>query len=347
MTIKVSVIVPIYNGEAYLSECVESLLSQTLKECEFIFVNDGSTDRSAEIVERYRETDSRITVIYQPNQGVSVARNKGIQAAMGQYIGFVDADDYIDADMFELLYDGACCGNCDVVFSNFISEMDGHEVITQYDIPSDVVLSSSFIRQEVLPALLRTDEWNTVWNKIYRLQILRKNDLKFPEKVALGEDGMFNMLFFSHIQTLKYINYSGYHYREVSGSATRSMGRKDYFSRALEVYESELPECYMDLIDGFKVNQFKSIKLIHSVIANIHIYLKPSSEMGIIAQIRYVRRMIGHQQVQLALPIYYREMGISLDRYKKLIVRQIERKSILGLYFLTAYSRFRNAKNGG
>lgn len=346
MSIKVSIIVPVYNAEAYISQCIESLLNQTLKECQFIIVNDGSTDQSADIIERYRAADSRIIAIHGTNQGVSAARNIGIETACGQYVGFVDADDFVDTDMFERLYKEASYGDCDVVLSNFISEMDGHEVITRYDIPSEVVLTSSFIREEILPQFLRTDEWNTACNKIYRNQLLREYDVKFPLQVALGEDGMFNMLFFSHIKTLLYVDYSGYHYREVAGSATRSISQKNYFLRALEVYESNPPECYIGLIDGARIDQLKSIRLIHSVMAYIHIYLKPTPEISISDQFRYVKKMIIHQQVRYALPIYMKEMEVEMDRYKKLIISLMKRKSIVGLYMLTAYSRFRNGKMG-
>ena len=100
--VNVSVIIPVYNAEKYLKDCIESLLRQTLPELEFIFVNDGSKDTSAQIIASYQATDSRITLINQPNQGVSVARNNGIAAAQGDYIGFVDADDTIDPDFFEM-----------------------------------------------------------------------------------------------------------------------------------------------------------------------------------------------------------------------------------------------------
>ena len=102
--IKLSVVIPVYNAEKHLKACIESLLSQTLAGLEFIFVNDGSQDNSPEIIASYQATDSRITLINQSNQGVSVARNNGIAVAQGEYIGFVDADDTIASDFFEKHY---------------------------------------------------------------------------------------------------------------------------------------------------------------------------------------------------------------------------------------------------
>src|SRR3954470_7921673 len=104
MSIKVSVVIPVYNAEKYITECIESLLNQTLKQCEFIFVNDGSSDNSSQIINEFKKKDNRIILINQENQGVSIARNNGLKAASGEYVGFVDADDYIDCEMYETIY---------------------------------------------------------------------------------------------------------------------------------------------------------------------------------------------------------------------------------------------------
>src|SRR6476646_4070363 len=98
MSQKVSVIIPVYNAGKYITRCIESLLNQTLQECEFIFINDGSIDDSREIIEGYKQVDDRIILINQVNQGVSIARNKGLYLAAGEYVGFVDADDCIEKD---------------------------------------------------------------------------------------------------------------------------------------------------------------------------------------------------------------------------------------------------------
>lgn len=105
--IKVSVIVPVYNVEKYLRECLNSLVNQTLKEIEIICINDGSEDSSLEILNEYASKDSRFVIINQENSGQSVARNKGLDVAKGEYIGFVDSDDWVDLNFFENLYSEA------------------------------------------------------------------------------------------------------------------------------------------------------------------------------------------------------------------------------------------------
>ncbi|SEC07556.1 glycosyltransferase [Paenibacillus sp. GP183] len=342
MSQKVSVIIPVYNAERYIASCLESLLSQTLQECEFIFINDGSKDNSRQIIEKYQRADQRIKLINQENEGVSSARNVGLNEAAGEYIGFVDADDYIEHEMYETLYNAAKQSNCDVVISNFESELEGHKVITRYPFPIETVLKKDFLEEEILPYFLKADNLNTAWNKIYKTEVIKENHIKFPSKVALGEDGIFNMKFFSHANLTKYIDYTGYHYRKVTGSATRNLSEKDYFKRALEVYHLELPEVYDGKTDRVKMRQFKSIKLINSVMSYIHLYFTPTKEVSFGKRYIYVKNMIGNQYVREALPIYYNEIYHSLGRYEKFIADKIRNKSILGLYCAVAYSRVRN-----
>ena len=111
---KVSIIVPIYNVEKYIGKCIESIMNQTLKDIEVILVNDGSTDKSGKIADKYASIDNRIKVIHQKNLGQGVARNKGIEISNGKFIGFVDSDDWIDLDMYERLYNSICENDADI-----------------------------------------------------------------------------------------------------------------------------------------------------------------------------------------------------------------------------------------
>lgn len=343
MEAKVSIIIPVYNAEPYISECIDSLLQQTLAECEFIFINDGSTDKSKEKILHYLQSDPRIKWIDQDNQGVSAARNRGLSVANGEYIGFVDADDYIEKDMYEVLYRAAKEDDCDVVISNFESELEGHKVVTKYPFPIGKLLDSDYIEQEILLYFLKGDSLNTACSKLYKNRVIRAHHVKFPERVALGEDGLFNMQLFRHAAHVTYIDYTGYHYREVAGSATRNISAKDYFGRALEVYMLDIPDEYLGRIDKEKVRQLKSIKLITSVMSYIYVYFSVSNEeLNFWKRFSYVKNMIKNPYVREAFPIYYYEMYRTLGRYEKVIVNMIRRKSTMGLYCATAYSRLRN-----
>lgn len=340
--IKVSVIIPVYNAERYLPYCIESLLSQTLDSCEFIFINDGSDDNSRKIIEEYAERDSRILLTTQSNQGVSAARNKGLDISSGEYIGFVDADDYVEKEMFKTLYNSAKDNNCDAVICNFKSEMEGKKFITNYLFPKNQVLNKDFINQELLPYFIKADNLNSVVNKLYKAELIKMKGLEFPEKVALGEDGLFNMRFFSMAVSTIYIEYAGYHYREVAGSATRNISSKDYFKRSLEVYHFPLPEIYTLKIGNVRIRQLKSIKLVNSVMSYIHVYLKPVKDMSFNKRYKYVKNMISNKDVREALIIYYRELYQSLGRYERFILSMIKWKSFMGIYCAVTYSRFKN-----
>ena len=116
---KVSIIVPIYNSEKYMEKCIDSILNQTLNDIEIILVNDGSTDSSLEIAERYKQRDKRVIIINQINSGPSIARNNGIKIATGKYIGFVDSDDYIEKTMYEKLFEVADNNKVNVAMCNY------------------------------------------------------------------------------------------------------------------------------------------------------------------------------------------------------------------------------------
>ena len=119
-TPKVSIIVPVYNVENYLIDCLDSLINQTLKEIEIILINDGSTDNSLKIINLYAQYDSRIKIIDQENKGPSSARNRGLDVSQGEFISFIDSDDWIDNDFIEKLYLSALNNNCDIATATII-----------------------------------------------------------------------------------------------------------------------------------------------------------------------------------------------------------------------------------
>ena len=338
---KVSIVVPVYNCEEYLDKCITSLINQTLYDCEFIFVNDGSSDNSRDIINKYKLIDNRITLINQENSGVSVARNKGIKVSTGEYIGFVDADDYIELDMFETMYNAAKESDCDVVISNFEEELEGNKNIIKYNFTKNKLLDKDYINKNIIPFFIANDSLNTAWNKIYKNKIIKDNKISFPKGVCLGEDGLFNINVFSNIDIVKYIDYCGYHYREVKGSATRNLYNKDYFEKALEVYNLDILNYCKTNLSREEIYKLKSIKFINSVMSYIYIYLKPNQGIDSTYARKYIKNMISNNHVQEALDIYNQEVPIH-GRYEKVILRGIKRKSWFTLYCTCLYSRIRS-----
>ncbi len=183
--IKVSIIVPVYNVERYLGKCLDSLVNQTLKDIEIICVNDGSTDRSTAILKDYADKDKRIILINQDNAGQSAARNKGIDVAKGEFIGFVDSDDWVDKNYFESLYKQAVRVDADIAVAGVIR-------VTGPKQRKFLTFNDLFVTDNVNLKFELCDvpEKSYIWNKIYKKESLTKIGLKFEEGIIF-EDCIF------------------------------------------------------------------------------------------------------------------------------------------------------------
>ena len=207
--IKISVIIPVYNVEKYIRQCLESVVSQSLKEIEIICINDGSTDNSLKILQEFSQKDKRITVIDKKNEGASIARNIGIEKSQGEYIYFIDSDDWIEIDAIEMLYKK--CNGEDIVYSNLCHYNENTKKIKEEKI-------KCFINEREGKYFLINGEGVGPCNKLYKLSFLKENNLKFLENI-IYEDLEFNFRCFFLSQKVKYVKNIGYNYRmERTGS---------------------------------------------------------------------------------------------------------------------------------
>lgn len=189
---KVTVIVPVYNTEKYLSTCIDSLLGQSYSNIEIILVNDGSKDASQRICEEYARKDSRIRYFTQENKGVSVARNVGLEQATGAFICFVDADDMLRQDTIELAVKHL--GNADLLFMGY-EKMDTNGVITE---ENKEYASVFWNRKEAIDILMEKSEYGYqgyIGNKLFRADIIRKKMIRFTSGIYYNEDRLFNVQF--------------------------------------------------------------------------------------------------------------------------------------------------------
>jgi glycosyltransferase involved in cell wall biosynthesis len=341
MDVKVSIIIPVYNAEKFLGECIESLLNQTIKECEFIFVNDGSKDQSEKIIRNYLQIDKRIILINQENQGVSSARNKGLVAARGEYIGFVDADDFVKEDMYGALYNAAKLGDFDSVLTDFQSERENQFSRHSYPFPKHIPLNKDFITEKLLPYLLEKEDMNTACNKVYKRSIIFNNSIRFPEKMAIGEDGLFNLTFFQKAESFYYINYSGYFYRTVLGSATRNQSSLDHFNKVIEIYNRKELEQFADILGEETLKGMKSRKLVKSILSCIY-QIVSAEEKSTLFKFKYIKSIINHKYVRESLS-YYSPSG----RYEQIFVKMMKNRLSLGILLTALYSYKRNENKGG
>lgn len=221
----ISVVVPIYNAERYLRRCLDSVLAQSYTDWECICVDDGSPDGSGAILDEYAARDGRFRVIHQANAGVSAARNAGLEMARGEWITFVDADDWLASDYLQRLrpseeqsFDLSIVGMYD-----YVSEKSVHEIRHSRLALSD--LSTS----EQLYALVKSPRMTGPWCKLFRRTIIREHNLHFSTDISFGEDKEFVAKYIAHSRSAWVSDYCGYYYRcDVEGSLSRKRPPERY-----------------------------------------------------------------------------------------------------------------------
>lgn len=230
-THKVSIVVPIYNVERYLNECVDSILSQTLKDIEVILVDDGSPDNCGKIVDEYAEKDKRIVAIHQKNSGYSAAVNRGIERASGEYVGIIESDDYIEPDMYELLYENAKKNNTDVtkgLFYFYNPTLEPSEQNKVYENPCGIDLRLAPDKA------FHVTEWphiigfhSSIWSSIYRADFVKK--IKIPETAGASyQDFPFMIEVMCKAKRISVVKKPFVHWRNEpkQGNSTSARGEK-------------------------------------------------------------------------------------------------------------------------
>lgn len=228
----ISIIVPVYNAEKTIKKCVDSVLNQTYKNFELILINDGSKDNSLNILKEYETLDERILVISQENSGVSVTRNKGINEAKGEYIVFVDSDDYIEENALEILVNEIESNDkLDLVISGFYIVKNNNDKFINTISENKTFDNLDFLLNEKLFKFI-----STPWGKVYKSEIIKNNNIQFDKNLSLGEDTIFVLEYLKYIKTVKFINESLYFINETEGSLSRR-NRLDIFENIMIIYD--------------------------------------------------------------------------------------------------------------
>lgn len=230
----ISVIVPVYNAAEYLPACLDSICNQTLQELEIIIVDDGSTDRSGEIADEYAANDTRIHVIHQKNAHLSAARNTGLSVVKGNYVSFIDADDWIDKDMLETMYQMVESKALDLIVTGVCVEYPKENRSYYQRIESYMEARS---REEIKALYFKLKEqclFNYAWNKLYKTSFLKANDFYFAVEPPF-EDESFNMDVFMRAASIGVLPDTPYHYmRYDNGSIVAS-----YKADLLEAFDDK------------------------------------------------------------------------------------------------------------
>lgn len=219
--IKLSIVVPVYNAEEYLEKCLNSLVNQTIKNIEIILVNDGSTDNSLKICERFAQTDSRIKIFNQINSGQSKARNVGLDNASGEYVSFMDSDDWADLDYYEKLVNTAEKHNAEVSCASIIREKKhtkkmriNYKKETEYSQPQAKIDAA------------KSPDMCYVWNKVYKRELIEKLNLRFIEGMIFEDvDFVTRAVYFSN--KIVTVPNTYYHYWANDNSTVKTMRKSD------------------------------------------------------------------------------------------------------------------------
>lgn len=342
--VTISVIIPVYNADKFLERCINSLLSQTLASCEFIFVNDGSTDASLSILERFQQKDSRVKLISQENQGVSEARNNGLKIAQGTYIGFVDADDYVEYNFFDTLYQTAEKHHLDITVCNYFSSQDGTAFTSKAPFKEHAVYESDTIKKDILPYFISHETINSIWNKLYRTSLIKDNAIIFPKGVALGEDGWFNSLCFAKADKVYFLSYAGYHYIDVSGSATRNIVGKNYFQRIEQEYENDYSHLQNEFLDAKEVQYLKAYKYLSKIVSLLHDYHNPQNDINGATRKRLVSELLKSKTTIKIFKDYYKTVFLQKSKYERVVLFAIKHKLPVLISLIIAYSNLRNKR---
>ncbi|QNA44994.1 glycosyltransferase family 2 protein [Lacibacter sediminis] len=211
-TPKISIIIPVYNAAGYIEQCIRSVMTQTIKDIEIIAVNDGSTDESKEMLDRLAATDERLLVFHQSNKGVSATRNFGLQQATGSYIGFCDADDWMEPDMLQELYNAITLQNCEWAICNVNMHKEGQPLKVRLQL-KDEVMDVADDRTGLLHGLMRFYYDYANWNKLFSAAIIRKYQLGFREDMSIWEDLLFNLQYLHYVNRVAVVAKPLYNYR--------------------------------------------------------------------------------------------------------------------------------------
>lgn len=264
-TPKVSIIVPVYNTDKYLKQCIDSLTSQTLKEIEIVIVDDGSKEECAKLCDELAEKDARIKVVHKVNGGLGFARNTGIENSCGEYVGFVDSDDYVDVSMFQALYDAAAKYDADLVISG-ITFVDGNtfgktgEYIEKNYFENDTVFENNEIKKlllGVVGALPNEPDDSrygvSVCKNIFKRALFEEKNIRFfSEREIISEDTLFMVDYIKEVKKAVGIKGAFYRYRRNDESLSKSY-KPNRFEKILVF----LKELELHIKDSFKKEEYQ------------------------------------------------------------------------------------------
>lgn len=335
---KISVIIPIYNVEKYIKQCLESVLNQTYKNLEIILVNDGTKDSSMEIIEEYL-LDERIIVINKENGGLSSARNYGLEKVTGEYIYFLDSDDWLEENTLEILINNS--NDVDIVRGNFYyyDEIKNTKILPKFKLEYNKNLEAKFLLQDGVEIM--------VWNKLYRTSFIKKNNLKFVEGI-IHEDEEFTFKTYMLNPKVEYLEKVTYNYRinransimngSKKNSSINSLGKiVENFEKQLKFISNPFIQLrYILRVYYLKIFLFRGkdkiipieeIKRFEDIITNFELKSLSLKEKEIIVKdFRYILFQKEFKNFNLLNKFYWKNGIFTIFHIRKIISRKINKR---------------------
>lgn len=313
----VSIIIPVYNAENFLTRCVESVLSQEYTDFELILVDDGSTDGSGSLCDGFAERDGRVRVIHKENTGVSDSRNIAIDHARGKYLQFLDSDDWLTKDATRLFVSSAESSGCDMVIADFY-RVSGDNLSHKGDIEKEGLLT----RQEFAALMMENPAdfyYGVLWNKFYKRKLVEKLHLRMDPEISWCEDFIFNLEYIRHCKSIYALQAPIYYYVKTKGSLVNSQGASinNTIRMKLNVFEY-YHQFYKDIYDEESYDDIRFHLYRFFLTAAKDGFVPPAILPGSVK--------LGQERQSAAIPEAVEGDGVALDFYRcrKLLNRCLE-----------------------
>lgn len=328
----VSVVVPVYNGEKYLRECIDSICNQSYKELEIIIINDGSNDSTSKIAKQISNEDNRIIYMEHQNKGVSFSRNRGIDLATGEYIVFVDCDDTIEKEYIELLLNKITKNNLDIVTCGYIDiSIYGTIKLNDFYRGNSILTKDEFINN------IFKGVGGTLWGKIFRAEIIKKNKIKLNNNIFMCEDMLFVLQYAMQSKGFGAIEQSLYNYNRKNENSVSSKINFKYFNNLVDVMkeiEKILNENKYDrqFIDYILSERIKKLSLSFSIMQHDkrHRYSRKEKidNINFIFENDYFKK--------------YKDTFDSINIIEQILIKFIKEESAKKVYYYSYYIFFIN-----
>lgn len=339
---KISVIIPCWGVEKYLNRCVESIVNQTLKDIEIILVDDESPDRVPQMCDEWARKDSRIKVIHKKNGGLGFARNSGLEIATGEYVAFIDSDDFLDAEAYETVYNEAILNNLDICYyqRRRVDKNDRRiEISTQTKINTYIgrkevdLYMLNLVGHKPSDEIQRTESFSVCMG-IFRRSIIKSNCCKFiSEKIVASEDIIFHLDLLPHVNRIKILPNVFYNYFINDASITQNYNdaKRDRMKRLLDVIRSKLEKTNIE--EDYLPHYFTQVIRIYRTILKF----ESRSDLPILKKIKRIKRECNSEHMRALYSYPY------LSSYpKNMYIYLLAMKHQFSLFFIVYYTLKKN-----